>query len=74
MADKKKYKYRGFPSNVVPMESLWSVNGKLIENGKLVGGGILEWCVSEEDARVILEKMEKFQDQFEDLHIGKYRE
>jgi hypothetical protein len=42
------YRYRGLPCTA----GRWAVAGKhLDEDGDHVGGGVLEWCTSQDDAR-----------------------
>lgn len=59
----KKYVYRGLP---IPHDNCWYIGGT---DGN--GGGVLEWCTSEEDAQQMLERMKKYP-QFHDLAIGKW--
>ena len=53
-AKDKDYIYRGYPINV--SEEGWHVGGDDRRDG---GGGVLEWCESEEDAKDRLTKMKK---------------
>ena len=59
-----KYKYRGLPCNVRPDADMWYVAGM---DGN--GGGILEWCTDEEDAKERLRIMKAFP-QFKNLRVG----
>jgi hypothetical protein len=52
----------------------WYVLGGILEDGKIVGGGILHWCYDEEDAKFHMNEMKKFPNQFADLKICKYEE
>lgn len=70
------YEYRNYPCNIVSDEQLWCVAGKDCEHG---GGGVLEWCTSEEDAKRMLVEMRKAVKQngeyrFSNLRAYKYKE
>lgn len=77
------YKYRGwpvimpneydhfnpdfkFPEQLRGKHATYAITGKDILNG---GGGVLEWCYSEEDAKWLFQKMKQFSKQFQDLQI-----
>lgn len=64
------YAYRNLPCSVVDDDKLWCVSGGLKDGS---GGGVLEWCVDEEDAQDRLALMEASGD-FIRLHAHKYRE
>jgi sugar (pentulose or hexulose) kinase len=59
-----RYNYRGYPCNVLPDEEMWYVAGM---DGN--GGGILEWCTSEQDAKDRMRIMKTFP-QFANLRVG----
>jgi hypothetical protein len=59
------YRYRGLPFSVV--KHPWFVAGVDYENGS---GGILEWCVDEEDAQTVLQQMQACGTRFGNLSIG----
>lgn len=50
------YTFRGLPCNIQPDDKLWCVCGGM----KGGGGGVLEWCYDEEDAKDILKEMRKY--------------
>lgn len=54
----KRYNMRGLPCNIVRDEDLWAVTGSFITEGGS-GGGVLEWCRSEQDAMGRLRMMEQ---------------
>lgn len=60
------YTYRGVPHSA----GKWYVAGI---DTLLGGGGVLEWCVSEEDARELMQRMRCFR-QFSGLRVGMVRE
>ena len=47
----EKYEMRGLPCNINTDDKLWCVVGEY-SNGS--GGGVLEWCYDEQDARYVL--------------------
>ncbi len=49
---KNEYRFRNLPCNCVPSEKLWAVSGHYGTQG-----GVLEWCLSEEDALGMLKFM-----------------
>lgn len=63
------YVYRGLPCTIAGDESLWLVSGC---DKRSNGGGVLEWCFDEEDAKDILDKMKQFPDRFSDLAARPY--
>ena len=42
---------RSLPCNIVPEDELWALCGEKHDADGSVGGGVLEWCYNEEDAR-----------------------
>jgi len=65
------YHFRNLPCNILPDDKLWCVNGRhRTEN--IYGGGVLEWCYDEADAKCLLEQMLK-DPTFNNLWIGKYK-
>lgn len=62
------YKYRNFTSNAVPEDQLWLVCGRDNQNHSV---GVLEWCVSEEDAKAVKHAMSEYP-YFEHLHVSKW--
>lgn len=63
------YKPRGLPCNIAPEDKIWTVCGGY----KGGGGGILEWCYDEADAKQMLEYMLPFP-QFVGLSISAYND
>lgn len=58
------YKYRGLPISIAPNDKLWYVGGQDLLGG---GGGVLEWCYDEADARDVLAEMNRFPSRFVNL-------
>lgn len=48
----------------------WCIVGKM-EDGSSIGGGILEWCIDEDDANHLLKQM-KTDRRFSDLRVERY--
>lgn len=49
---------RSLPINIVPESDLWMVCGTFT-NETGTGGGVLEWCYDEEDAKSEFERLSK---------------
>lgn len=55
-----RYVFRNLPCNIQPDEALWCVRGRLNDPTEpLHGGGVLEWCYNEGDAKERLAMMER---------------
>jgi hypothetical protein len=67
---RRTYTYRNLPCTIVLDDQLWHVCGRDIVDG---GGGVLEWCYDEADARAVFDRM-LASGEFEKLSFGKYRE
>lgn len=63
LAECPDYLYRGLPCSVVSHDRLWVVSG----SDSRGGSGVLEWCVSEEDANEVLAQMRKQPNRFTSL-------
>ena len=63
-----KYKFRGLPCNITTVDKLWYVAGSFGS-----GGGILEWCYNEDDAKSVMKEMEK-DPRFGNLCVNKYQQ
>jgi hypothetical protein len=61
-----RYQFRGLPSSIKPDHELWCVSG---HHG--IGGGVLEWCFDEEDAKYMLAYMRRFPE-FKNLSAGRF--
>lgn len=68
-----KYQYRSLPCNITTSKKLWCVCGAILKNGKITGGGVLEWCYDQADAEAILKEMKKFSWEFSNLVAKPYR-
>lgn len=55
------YQYRGLPCNIAEDDDLWCISGHDKRTG---GGGVLEWCYDEVDARFTLESMQRYPERF----------
>lgn len=62
-ADCREYRYRGLPCSITPDEQLWYVGGQ----DKRGGGGVLEWCYDEADAKAVLADMHQDPTRFMNL-------
>jgi hypothetical protein len=51
-----QYQVRGLPCNIRPDHELWSIVGWYRDG---TGGGILEWCYDELDARRLLQEIRR---------------
>lgn len=64
----KEVNPRGFPCSIVPDEELWMITGSMGN-----GGGVIEWCVDEEDANHRLDKLKSdTTGRYKDLKAEKY--
>lgn len=70
LAECPDYVYRGLPCSVVDDNELWAVNGQDVRGGS----GVLEWCVSEEDAREVVTQMSRFPERFLNVTAEKWSE
>lgn len=69
---------RGLPSNITSDSKLWCITGthRQIRNGVVIseGGGVLEWCYDEQDAKARLSELKKDNTgQYAHLSAGKYK-
>lgn len=58
------YTYRGKPCSITCDDELWMVSGQDALEG---GGGVLEWCYDEDDAKEILAAMMQHPHRFQNL-------
>jgi hypothetical protein len=63
-----RYRFRGLPCSIQPDDKLWCVSG---HHGS--GGGVLEWCYDEEDAKSMLKYMRGFPE-FKNLSAAPFLE
>lgn len=69
-----RYKHRNFPCCMGGEDLTYCVAGEEFnDEGKGIGGGILEWCTSRGDAEYILAKMEK-DPHFRNLKVEKWED
>lgn len=63
------YKFRGLDCTGLS----WHVSGTMLDaEGRVEGGGVLEWCRSERDAQCIMQKMQECEpNRFLNLHVGR---
>lgn len=64
------YAYRGLPCNVVAQEDLWAVAGADSRGG----AGVLEWCVSAEDAQERMALMMRQPNRFSGLSAVSWKD
>ena len=55
------YKFRDYPSNIVPDDKLWCIVGKAVRTKM---DWVLEWCHDSADASQLLSHMQSFPDSF----------
>jgi hypothetical protein len=68
LKDCPEYAYRGLPCSIALDEDLWCIAG----HDKQGGSGVLEWCYGEEDAQMLLRKMNCFPRRFPRLVAEPY--
>lgn len=60
LVDCPDYVYRGLPCSIRDDSELWAVQGQDARGG----GGVLEWCYDEHDAREVLASMQRYPKRF----------
>ncbi len=68
LAECPEYIYRNLPCSIVTDDKLWCVSGSDVRGGS----GVLEWCYDEDDARYILESMQRFPERFTGIKVEKW--
>lgn len=63
---------RNLPCNIVPNDRLWCLCGETWGEDGRTGGGVLEWCYNEEDARNELTRLWNRKD-LKHLSISKWQ-